>query len=62
MAGALKGKVDAILLTGGLANDKELVSQLTEDLSWIAPIYIYPGSFETEALAGGSLSNMLEMP
>ena len=37
MAGALKGKVDAILLTGGMANDKELVQQLTDDLSWIAP-------------------------
>lgn len=54
MAGALKGKVDAILMTGGLADDKELVAQLTEDLSWIAPVYVYPGSFETEALAAGA--------
>lgn len=54
MAGALKGDVDAILLTGGLANDNVLVAQLTADLSWIAPIYVYPGSFETEALASGA--------
>ena len=53
MAGALRGKVDAILLTGGLANDKELVEQLTADLSWIAPVHVYAGSFETEALAAG---------
>lgn len=53
MAGALRGQVDAVLLTGGLANDKELVAQLTEDLSWIAPVYVYPGSFETEALGAG---------
>ncbi|MCC8151117.1 MAG: butyrate kinase [Lachnospiraceae bacterium] len=55
MAGALWGDVDAILMTGGLANDKELVAQLKDDLSWIAPIYVYPGSFETEALASGAI-------
>ena len=42
MAGVLKGKVDAILLTGGLAYDKNLVNQITKDCSWIAQIYVYP--------------------
>lgn len=55
MAGALKGKVDAVLLTGGLANDKELVEQLKKELSWIAPVYDYPGSYETEALSSGAI-------
>lgn len=55
MAGALKGKVDAILMTGGLAYDEVLVEQLKKDLNWIAPIYVYPGSFETEALAFGAI-------
>lgn len=55
MAGALKGQVDAILMTGGLAHDKELVSMLKADLEWIAPVYVYPGSFETEALSSGVL-------
>ena len=55
MAGALKGEVDAILMTGGLAHDKELVSMLKRDLEWIAPVYVYPGSFETEALSFGVL-------
>ena len=54
MAGALRGKVDAILLPGGLAYDKDLVMRLTEGCSWIAPVYVYPGSFETEALAAGA--------
>ena len=55
MAAVLKGKTDAILITGGLANDDVLISQLKEDLSWIAPVYVYPGSFETEALAEGAM-------
>lgn len=55
MAGALKGHVDAILMTGGLAHDKELTEMLTRDLEWIAPVYVYPGSFETEALASGAV-------
>jgi butyrate kinase len=54
MAGALKGDVDAILMTGGLAYDEELVAELTQDLQWIAPIYVYPGSYETIALAAGA--------
>lgn len=55
MAGALKGKVDAILMTGGLANDEKLVEQLKQDLDWIAPVYVYPGSYETQALASGAI-------
>jgi butyrate kinase len=55
MAGVLKGNVDAILMTGGLAKDTVLTEQLKEDLSWIAPVYIYPGSYETEALASGAI-------
>lgn len=54
MAGALRGEVNAILLTGGLAYDKDLVRRITEDCSWIAPVYSYPGSLETEALAAGA--------
>lgn len=54
MAGALCGDVDGVLLTGGLANDKELVARLEADCSWIAPVTVYAGSFETEALAAGA--------
>ncbi|MBR3349801.1 MAG: hypothetical protein IKG55_06975, partial [Solobacterium sp.] len=55
MAGALKGEVDAILMTGGLAKDPELVKDLKEYITWIAPVYEYPGSFETDALGYGVL-------
>lgn len=55
MAGAMYGKVDAILMTGGMAYDKELVDGITEGVRWIAPIYVYPGSFETEAMAAGAI-------
>lgn len=51
----LKGRVDAVLVTGGLAYDKELTEALSADLSWIAPLYFYPGSFETEALASSAI-------
>ena len=53
MAVALKGKVDAIILTGGISHDKALVANLTEQLGWIAPIEVRAGEFEMEALAAG---------
>ena len=53
MAGALMGKVDGILLTGGLAHDEELVRRINEGTGWIAPNYVYAGSFETEAMGFG---------
>lgn len=54
MAGAMAGKVDGILMTGGMAFDKELVQKVSEQVEWIAPVYVYPGSFETEALGAGA--------
>ncbi|MFC2104619.1 butyrate kinase [Bacteroidota bacterium] len=47
----LKGKVDAILLTGGMAYDKLIVDYVKEMVSFIAPIVVYPGEDEMEALA-----------
>lgn len=55
MAGAMKGKVDAILMTGGMAYDSMFVEKIKEYTEWIAPIYVYPGSFETEALGFGAI-------
>ena len=55
MAGALYGQVDAILMTGGMAHDDELVAKITEGVKWIAPVYVYAGSFETEAMAAGAI-------
>jgi butyrate kinase len=55
MAVALKGKVDGILITGGIAYDKWFVGKLKEYAGWIGPFFIYPGENEMEALAMNSL-------
>ena len=55
MAAALEGKVDAVLLTGGMARSEKLVAALTEKLTWIAPVDAFPGEFEMEGLAAGAL-------
>lgn len=53
MAVVLSGKVDAILLTGGMANSERVVGLLRGYLNWIAPIAVYPGEDELQALAEG---------
>jgi butyrate kinase len=54
MAAVLRGKVDAVLLTGGMAHSKRIVTRLSEYLSWIAPIKVYPGEDELQSLADGA--------
>jgi len=51
MCTVLKGKVDSILITGGIAYDKWFVNQIVQRISYIAPIHIYPGEDEMLALA-----------
>ena len=55
MAAALNGRVDAILLTGGLAHSDRLIAQLRAAIEWIAPVVVYPGEDELQALAEGAL-------
>ncbi|MBQ6401992.1 MAG: butyrate kinase [Firmicutes bacterium] len=54
-AAAMKGKVDQIILTGGIANSEELMSELREQVEWIAPVTVYPGEEEMQSLAFGVL-------
>lgn len=54
MAGVLHGKVDGILLGGGMVHNKELVARITACCDWIAPVTAYPGEFELEAMAAGA--------
>lgn len=54
-AAVLSGKVDAILLTGGVAYSTKLMEQITEMVSFIAPVKIYPGEDEMSALAMNGL-------
>ncbi|WP_273126283.1 butyrate kinase [Metabacillus sp. HB246100] len=51
----LKGKVDAIVLTGGLAYSERLVQEISSSIDWIADILVYPGENELQALAEGAL-------
>ena len=55
MATVLKGKVDRIVVTGGIAYDKEVVAGLKERAEWIAPFTVYPGEDELLALVQGGL-------
>ncbi|MEH7253177.1 butyrate kinase [Neobacillus niacini] len=51
----LAGKVDAIVLTGGLAYGKGFVKSITDRINWIADTIIQPGENELQALAEGAL-------
>lgn len=53
LAAALQGRVDAVLLTGGMAHSERVVATLKAYLAWIAPIAVYPGEDELLALAEG---------
>ena len=54
IATVLKGRVDAILITGGLANSEMLTGWITERVEFIAPVQIFPGEHEMQALAEGA--------
>ncbi|MDO4304792.1 MAG: butyrate kinase [Bacillota bacterium] len=58
MACVLKGKVDQIIVTGGIAYDKAVVAGLKERAEFIAPFTVYPGEDELLALAQGALRVM----
>ena len=57
-ATVLYGKVDAILLTGGIAYSDYIISRLKERIAFIAPIHVYPGEGEMESLAYNALGAM----
>ena len=50
-ATVLKGDVDAVLITGGMANSKWFTNLIIERIYKIGPVYIYPGEDEMRALA-----------
>ncbi len=53
MAAALEGDLDAIILTGGMAYSERLVAAVTDMISWIGEIIVYPGEEELTALSEG---------
>lgn len=51
----LRGQVDAILITGGIAHSKWFVNQIIDRVYRIAPTHVYPGEDEMRALAMNGL-------
>ncbi|PKP09825.1 MAG: butyrate kinase [Bacteroidetes bacterium HGW-Bacteroidetes-4] len=58
MAAVLYGEVHGILITGGVANNKELITYIRNMVGFIAPIFVYPGEDEMSALAMNGLMVM----
>jgi butyrate kinase len=54
LAAVVKGKVDGIALTGGLAYSKMLTAWISERVGFIAPVSVIPGENELESLALGA--------
>ena len=55
MAAVLEGRVDGILLTGGLMRYDDILKGVEQRCGWIAPITVYPGECEQEAMADAVL-------
>ncbi len=55
MSCALRGRVDGILLTGGMSHSRRLTDAIAESVDWIAPVKVFAGEDELRALAEGAL-------
>ena len=55
----LCGRIDAILLTGGMAHSNYIISELRHRIEFLAPVHIFPGEDEMEALAQNALDVLL---
>jgi len=55
MAAVLKGKVDAVILTGGMAYQDNYISEIRSMVSFIGEVKVYPGEDELKALAFNGL-------
>ena len=51
----MSGKVDAVVLTGGLARSGRVVAEIRDRVAFLAPVLVYPGENELEALVHGVL-------
>jgi butyrate kinase len=56
LAAAVSGKVDAVVLTGGLAKSERVVGEIASRVAFLAPVMVFPGENELEALALGVLA------
>lgn len=53
MAAVLEGRVDAVLLTGGMAHSERLLANLRRYIEWIASVKVYAGEDELQSIAEG---------
>jgi butyrate kinase len=51
----LCGKIDAIIITGGISYWKYAVEEIKKRVDWMAPVHVYPGEDEMSALAENAL-------
>jgi butyrate kinase len=58
ISATVSGRVDSVILTGGMAKSEMLTSKLAERLAFIAPTAVIPGENEMKALALGALRVM----
>ncbi len=56
MATSLKGKADAVVLTGNLSRSKILVNEIKDRVGFLGPVLVFPGEEELQALANGALA------
>ena len=55
LAATVSGKVDRIILTGGISYSKYISEYVKEHVEFICPVEVMPGEYEMEALAAGCL-------
>ncbi|MEG1592775.1 MAG: butyrate kinase [Oscillibacter sp.] len=55
LCAAMDGELDGIILTGGMSHSKKMCEMITKKVGGFAPVSIYPGERESEALAEGAL-------
>ena len=59
-ATVLKGELEAIILTGGMANSERLTREISHYVEFIKPVIVVPGEFEMEALAAAGVRYLTE--
>ncbi|HAV19542.1 MAG TPA: butyrate kinase [Firmicutes bacterium] len=55
MATVRQGHIDAILITGGIAKSRLFIDEVKKRVEFIAPVFVYPGEEELQALNYGVL-------
>lgn len=56
MAAVLRGQVDAVLFTGGIAHSHRVTKSIADRVRFVAPVFVYPGEDEMQSLALGAFA------